>query len=311
MFASLLAFVLIQQSPLDHLQTRYEAAAAAKDFKAHFDINAEVFKLLEQDRLSNADDFYRAANLIADPQLDLEVSRVRHELALAASALGKADVHGLLRTTWDALQIAAGRGQRFGTIKAPGYDKFGQRFHTVPAAKSVKAVLENPGNAIQRARLTPSNAEITKIIDADQAVRTMDFSHMTLKQHQELQEGDRKRLLRIYKLLSDGKVVTSEDFDRASLVLQHGGVWADFAVAHELAICSVLLGNKRASWLASATYDRMLRSAGHPQRFGTQYGGVIGMPVTLQPVDTRGIGDAQRKAMGVPTLDEAKARKLG
>lgn len=310
MLAPFLALVLSLQSPLDLLETRFKAALAARDFKSHFDINTEVFKLLERNQLSTAEEFFRAANLVSDPQMELEVSQVRHELALAATALGKQEVHVLLRSTWDMLQVSAGRGQRFGTIKAPGYDGPGQRFQTVPAAMSVRLVLEDPAKAIQRGRIARSNEDIKKIVDADQAVRTADFSKMTIKQHEEMQEGDRKRLQAIYRLLKDGKVVTSEDFDRASLVLQHGGVWADYAVAHELAMCSLVLGNKKAAWLACATYDRMLRSAGYPQRFATQYGGLVGMPMSLQRYDPHGIGDAERKVMGAPTLEEAKQRKI-
>ncbi|MEI8282657.1 MAG: hypothetical protein WCG75_09660, partial [Armatimonadota bacterium] len=98
-------------------------------------------------------------------------------------------------------------------------------------------------------------------------------------------------------------------FDHASLVLQHGSTWRDFSLAHELSICSLILGNKKAAWLSAATYDRMLGSGGYRQRFGTQYGSVGGGKFSLDLVDSTGINDTERKAMHCPTLDEAKNRK--
>ena len=53
----------------------------------------------------------------------------------------------------------------------------------------------------------------------------------------------------------------------------------------------------------------MLGSVGHDQRFGTQYSGMAGT-TTLVRVDSTGICDTERKALGCPTLEQAKNRDL-
>jgi hypothetical protein len=111
---------------------------------------------------------------------------------------------------------------------------------------------------------------------------------------------------------SRGELRTAADFANASLVMQHSARFSGYQTAHELAVCAMLLGDRGTGrWLIAATYDRMLGSVGHEQRFGTQYSGGPGQPATMQPVDTAGICDAQRTALGCPTLEQAKNRTLG
>ena len=186
-----------------------------------------------------------------------------------------------------------------------------KKYPTPEAPKSIVAVMIDPEKALTVASKTKSDAEITKICDDDQAIRKQDWSKLTVKQMEVIGKADRARLLRIKQLLGMGRVITGEDFDHASLVLQHGSTWTDYSLAHELSICSLLLQNreKSAAWLTAATYDRMLGSGGYRQRFGTQYGSISGGKFTLDPVDSAGINDTERKAMHCPTLEQAKNRK--
>ncbi len=75
-----------------------------------------------------------------------------------------------------------------------------------------------------------------------------------------------------------------------------------------MALCAALLvGNAdpgakpfhRALASMALSYDRMLQSSGHLQRFGAQVQG---------RVDPEGICDAEREAMRVPPLKEQPAR---
>jgi len=149
--------------------------------------------------------------------------------------------------------------------------------------------------------------EILTIKEADQAVRQTDWSTLTEEQRKAIMDGDRQRNARIREIVATGDVRTANDFARASLVMQHSARFAGYQLAHELAVCSLLLGDRQSGrWLVAATYDRMFGSVGLDQRFGTQYG-----PGGLMHVDEAGICDAQRKALGCPTLAEARARQLG
>ncbi len=132
---------------------------------------------------------------------------------------------------------------------------------------------------------------------------------MTPAQLEEMAKGDVARLRRTKELVQSGDLATADDFDHAALVFQHGNVFEDYATAHELSVCALLLGKRSASWLAGASYDRMLVHCGIPQRFATQYGGVSGV-TRLQRVETWGINDSERKRIVKVTLEEARKRKF-
>src|SRR6185436_1921947 len=123
-----------------------------------------------------------------------------------------------------------------------------------------------------------------------------------------LRERDNARNLRTREIIAAGELRTAADFSAASLVMQHSSHFSGYQIAHELAVCSMLLGDRgRGRWLIAATYDRMLGSIGHDQRFGTQYHGYgSGGASVLGLVDTAGLCDAERKALGCPTLEESK-----
>lgn len=302
-----LAFLLVvQAAPLSDLEQRYAEYTRQGAYNPGKlkDVNDAVFKLIESDGLKTADEFIRASTIISDFRLRMTVSRVKHELCLAALAGGNEKARTEIAKTWDGLVLASGRQQRIGTVKQPD-----ERYIVAAAPKSIRAVFQSPDKALARARVVASNQEITKICADDQAVREGDWSKMTSKQIEAMAKGDVKRKAQTIRLLKEGKIVTAEDFDHASLVLQHGSNWNDYSLAHELSICSLLLGRREAAWLAAATYDRMLVSAGYPQRFGTQYSSDAGMAFKIDPYDLAATSDVIRKAMHCPTIQEAINRK--
>jgi hypothetical protein len=160
------------------------------------------------------------------------------------------------------------------------------------------------------AKSVPRNADLKNIVDADQADRR-NWNQLTPAEMKATGERDTARNRRTREIIQAGELHTASDFANAALVMQHSAGFSGFQTAHELAVCSMLLGDRGTGrWLIAATYDRMLGSIGHDQRFGTQYRG-MGGTTTLVRVDTAGICDAERKALGCPTLEEAKNRNLG
>ncbi len=309
MLTSVICFVsfIPSDATLNELDKSYARYSVAPNFDPVklAEVNGQVISMVEQDKLKTPSDFFRASSLISDFRNSFETSRIKHELCLSALAGGEEKAKEGIKRTWDAFLVSTGREQRIGTMKIPNEAKYA----ISPAPKSILNVMSNPAKAIGIAEKTKSDDEVTKICADDQAVRGQDWSKLTSKQMEDLSKGDKARLKRTIALLGMGRIVTAEDFDHASLVLQHGSSWKDYSLAHELSICSLLLGNKKAAWLSAATYDRMLGSGGYRQRFGTQYGSIGGGKFTLDLVDTTGINDTMRKAMSCPTLEEAKNRK--
>lgn len=307
--AACLAITQLGQSSLNALQSEFRSSSE-KPAKL-MEINSAVFQLIEDGKLQNAADFSAAASIISYASNDYTIARVQHELTLAALADGDEASASRVAFTWDALLITMGREQRIGTMVYAPLASIGQKFHLDQAPKSIWLVFKNPVKAREAASAAKTDVEITKICDEDQAARQRDWAKLTAVEMNAIGQEDHKRLLRIVSLLKQGRVRTAEDFDHASLVMQHGTVWADYVMAHELSICSLLLGRKEAAWLAAATYDRMLLSSGLAQRFGTQAGSINGLPFKMSRIDTAAINDFERKALHAPSLKEASDRKWG
>ena len=307
LFVSLLGPARQTNSTLDGLERVIKSSLNQQplDDKKIFAVNEAVMRLAEKGELKTSSDYLRASRIVSTFQTNFDYCRIKHELCLAALVLGEPGARTEIKRTWDGFIISTGREQHIGTVAAiPGWEKF----KVSPAPKSIRDLMLNPDKFIAAAKTAIDNHEVTKICSDDQAARE-DFNKMTAAQMNEMAQNDKKRLKSIVKLLEDGRVVTPKDFDHASLVLQHGEVWGDYSLAHELAICSLIMGNQDSAWLAAATYDRMLESGGHHQRFGTQYKSFGNSGFMLGTVDTVGISDAQRKVMHCPTLEQAKNRK--
>jgi hypothetical protein len=154
-------------------------------------------------------------------------------------------------------------------------------------------------HAAERARKTPGlNAELLAIFEADQNDR---------KSGAEMDSGvterDAARRSRVAEIIAVGALQSADDYLHAAFIFQHGDQIDDYWKAHELALKAVELGcseEKKARWMAAASYDRWLIAKGKPQKFGTQFlGDKIGWRLLdYDPVTT----DAERAEWGVPPL---------
>jgi hypothetical protein len=266
------------------------------------EINAEVIRLVETNRLASGEEFFRASGLLGKHMNDFRVGRVQYELLLAAVAKDHPAAESSLAVSWDTLLGLIGRPLRIDAHSLAARNP--QFYHLDPAPACIQAVMRDPADARAKLAGLEDNPEIKTIVDADQAVRQTNWSTLTEEDRKAIMEGDHQRNARIREIVAAGDVHTANDFARAALVMQHSGRFDGFQLAHELAACSLLLGDRRSGrWLVAASYDRMLRSVALDQRFGTQYG-----PAGPLRIDEAGISDAQRQALGCPTLAAARLR---
>ena len=154
------------------------------------------------------------------------------------------------------------------------------------------------------------NAELTKLFKEDQADRmpaagklspSVDWSVVTPR--------DRAREKRVKELIAADALGTGRDYYHAAMVLQHAPTPDDYLLAHDLCVVAIARGEERAKWLAAASLDRFLTNIGRAQRFGTQFQSKdMDHPVTLMATDPS-VPDSLRRALNVPTLDQAKERE--
>ena len=150
----------------------------------------------------------------------------------------------------------------------------------------------------------PTNAEMTAIFDADQAVR----EHWESANWKAVEVADRLRRNRTQAMLDAGLLHSGEDYYHAAFVFQHGSEPADYLKAHALAVIAAARGKPSASWIAAATLDRYLQSIGQPQIYGTQFQTRDGKTRQAQPFRSDLLSDAIRQASGVPPLAEQDAQ---
>jgi hypothetical protein len=135
------------------------------------------------------------------------------------------------------------------------------------------------------------------IVDEDQRVRTgskIDWDAVT--------KSDTERREQTRKLLAEGALHTGTDYEEASLVFQHSHAADDYLLAHVLAMVAVSKGDAAAIWIAAATLDRYLQTAGQKQIFGTQFTvrtDHTTHTVTQEPYSKDLISDALRSQLGV------------
>lgn len=153
----------------------------------------------------------------------------------------------------------------------------------------------------------PSNAEMTAIYDADQAVR----ASKTPVDWKAVRPADRDRRARTRALLDTGALHSADDFFHAAFVFQHGDLAEDYLTAHALAVISAARGKPGAAWIAAATLDRYLQSIGQPQIYGTQFRRSAGSDWTQEPYRRDVLSDALRRATGVPPMAEQEEKRKG
>jgi len=292
---------------LAELEARAPKENRYPEFSPKF--HQEVVRLVESNTLASGDDFFRAANLVSGPINEYRSARMRYELMLAAAAKNNREVEKFVAESWDSLLLTLGRPMRLDVHGFAAHNPGSDDFPLDPAPKVVQSVLRNPAEAREAAGNASDNAEVQKIVGADQAVRAS-WNKLSEAELKAVSSNDHQRNVRIREIVNEGGLHTAKDFANASLVMQHSSAFAGFELAHELAVCSMLLNDRgMGRWLVAATYDRMLNSVGHDQRFGTQ-GAPILMPQTkpeLRETDEAGICDAERIALGCPTLAAKRA----
>jgi len=121
----------------------------------------------------------------------------------------------------------------------------------------------------------------------------------------ELQERDARRRTAVLSFLRSGEVRTSDDFYAAALIFQHGDSVADHRLAHSLSTIAVMLapGAEHKEWLQAASWDRLMRSLGKPQWYGTQYTRRPDGQLVLQEMDRGAVSDAERARLRIFPLD--------
>jgi len=152
---------------------------------------------------------------------------------------------------------------------------------------------------------TPSvvdNKELSDLHMQDQADRktgNIDWSVVAPR--------DKARQERVTQLLRAGAARTAADYHHAAMIYQHGESTEDIRIAHALATLSMTLepGKKNYRWLTAASFDRLLVQNRQPQWYGTQYNSDQ-QGWYLYPVAESAVDDEGRKAMGVPSLQEAR-----
>ncbi len=143
------------------------------------------------------------------------------------------------------------------------------------------------------------NEELTRIYKEDIHDRTNNISG------DELGKNDDQRIEKVKKILNSEGRLEGIDYHHAALIFQHGTTTDDYKKAHELALKAVDLGDETARWLAAASLDRSLLSAGKAQKYGTQFKqnelGEWELALPIEPSTT----DIERKEWNVPPLSEA------
>jgi hypothetical protein len=158
--------------------------------------------------------------------------------------------------------------------------------------------------------LDPHNEHLQSIVRADQADR---LGQPTAEQWEGVARRDAERRSQVHEELRGGRVRSAYDFFNAALVMQHGSELEEIRLAHALATVSASMDStspqaRQALWLKAASWDRMMRTLGRPQWYGTQFLRDKNGTVTLYTVDESAVTDPDRVALAAPTLAEARAQ---
>lgn len=303
---SVALMLLLQGNAFPSLIKEYAALVKA-DWGDKFlklpDYHQRLFSLIESNTLDSSQQYVVASNLIFADSPDYEVNRVQYELTYTAAALGEMEAKKKLAERWDALMVSIGRNRTLGAIDMSKVSGLPITYSVILSAKCIRDVLLHPDSTRSQ---TKDNPEIAQMFKEDQEVRQGEFTQEKINQ---MVRDDAKRMKRIMVLLKENRLQTAQDFYYAAFLYQHGSSFGEYQTAHELSLCAMVLGHKGGKWIGAASYDRMLRSCGHRQRWATQYGMAAGKPV-LQAYDSTGICDFQRKSVIGLTLEEAKNRKF-
>lgn len=141
--------------------------------------------------------------------------------------------------------------------------------------------------------------ELQLLFEQDQADREVSVQVDSMRQQWMLQRA-RERRQRVEELLASRPLLDAQDYFHAAMIFQHGETPEHFLLAHTLAYQGAKRGYAACFCLMAAAYDRVLMSAGLPQKYGTQYITRDGRRVLydFDPATT----DAERAEWHVPPL---------
>ncbi|UPG89190.1 hypothetical protein L2Y96_17585 [Luteibacter aegosomaticola] len=152
-----------------------------------------------------------------------------------------------------------------------------------------------------------ANPDLAKLEAEDQADRASGSGNIdwaVVSQH------DAARRDKTLALLRAGVVRSADDYFNAALIFQHGEAVEDTQLAFSLATTAARLDpkNSDARMLTAQAWDRILVKSGKPQWYGTQFSRdkATGKWV-INPTDPTAVTEAQREAMGIPTLAQTQA----
>jgi hypothetical protein len=150
------------------------------------------------------------------------------------------------------------------------------------------------------------NPKLREIAAADQQDRAGPIDAIDDKK---LARRDAERRTQVMQLLEQGEVRVAEDYFNAATVFHHGETAEDFKLAFSLISIAAALRPERPGPKAAAcsAWDRLLLRSGKPQWYGTQFerSAKTGK-MELSAVDESAVTDADRKACGLPTLQESR-----
>ena len=160
----------------------------------------------------------------------------------------------------------------------------------------------------KRNRVISNNKFVESLYKSDQRDRRPAYY---LNNAQVVALRDKKRRLALKEIISNGSLITANDFYHAAVIYQHGFSIRDYALAVKLSKISIEKGGVRAKWLYAAATDRLLVSKNRKQKFGTQFipktkyvkPGVGSIYFVVAPYDLR-TTDELRKKFDVPALSE-------
>ncbi|MEO6277561.1 hypothetical protein [Roseateles sp.] len=151
------------------------------------------------------------------------------------------------------------------------------------------------------------NAKLREIAAADQQDRAGPIDGID---NTKLARRDAERRIQVMQLLEQGEVRVAEDYFNAAIIFHHGEAVEDFKLAFSLTSIAAALRPDRPGPRAAAcsAWDRLLLRSGKPQWYGTQFepSAKTGK-IELSVVDETAVTDADRKACGLPTLQESRA----
>jgi hypothetical protein len=154
-------------------------------------------------------------------------------------------------------------------------------------------------------RSRSANSELKTLFDMD-CREHADVPAVDTPEYAALRERDRVRRVRAQEIVSSSRSLTADDLYHAAWLFNHGDEVDEAKLAHALSNRAADLGHLKAHWLSAAAYDRWCMYQGRAQKYGTQ---IVPDGSRYRVWDTEpGTSDEERKAFGVPALEEQHRR---